>query len=149
MKMIISGSSNNRYSLIGFAGDSVTSHTMKGQIFNDASKFAMGVESLKFVNLGPYTDPLSAIMKASNMPFRTGVTKTVVLVSCSPCTETTGYSFTSLNSVLQQRDITLHVLRQTGFQLKNNRSPKTKIYGECKNAYTPCICPKGEQIRTF
>ena len=103
---------------------------MEGQIFNGASKFAKGVESFKFANLGPYTDPLSAILKASNMPFRTGVTKAVVLVSCSPCTESTGYSFTSLNSVLQQRDITLHILRQTGFMLKNNRSPKTKIYGK-------------------
>ena len=102
---------------------------MEGQIFNDASKFAMGIESLKFVNLGPYTDPLTAVFKASNMPFRTGVSKAVVLVSCSPCTETSGYSYTSLNSILQQRDITLHILRQTGIQLKNNRSPKTKIYG--------------------
>ena len=110
---------------------------MEGQIFNDASKFAMGVESLKFVNLGPYTDPLTAVMKASNLPFRTGVSKAIVLVSCSPCTEATGYSFNSLNSVLQQRDITLHILRQTGFQLKDNRSPKSKIYGkylfECTN----------------
>ena len=123
------GLSNNRYSLVGYAGDSINSHTMEGQIFNDASKFAMGIESLQFVNLGPNTDPLTAVLRASNMPFRTGVSKSIILVSCSPCTEASGYTYTSLNSVLQQRDITLHILRQTGIQLKNNRSPKTRIYG--------------------
>lgn len=125
----LSGLADNRYSLIGYAGDSINFHTMEGKIFNDASKFTMGIESLKFVNLGPYTDPLTAVFRAANMPFRTGVSKAIVLVSCSPCTEASGYTYTSLNSVLQRRDITLHILRQTGIQLKNNRSPKTKIYG--------------------
>ncbi|XP_053394173.1 apolipophorins-like [Mercenaria mercenaria] len=124
-----SGSSNNQYSLVGYAGSMVDSHTMEGQLFNDATKFAMGLENLRFNNLGPYTDPLSALKYASNLPFRTAVKKTVILVSCSPCSEAKGYSFSKLSSELQTLDISLHVLRQSGFQLKTNRSPKSQIFG--------------------
>lgn len=56
------------------------SHTMEGQLFNDATKFAMGLENLRFDSTDPYTDPLSAVKFASNLPFRTGVRKIAILV---------------------------------------------------------------------
>lgn len=49
-------------------------------MFNSADKFAMGLENLRFNNLGPYADPLAAVMYATKLPFRTGVMKTIVLV---------------------------------------------------------------------
>lgn len=75
------GNRNNRYGLVGYGEDGVDSHTMEGKIFNDADKFAMGLENLKFTNDGgPYINSLKAISYASILPFRTGVKKTVILV---------------------------------------------------------------------
>jgi len=53
---------------------------MEGQIFNDADKFAMGLENMKFnKGSGYYSNALSAVMYAAQLPFRVGVTKTIVL----------------------------------------------------------------------
>lgn len=124
-----SGTSDNRYSLYGYSRNMMHSHTMEGRLFNDATKFTMGLENLQFDNMDPYTDPLTALKFASSLQFRTAVKKTVILVSCLPCDEVKGQSFSSLSSALQTRDITLHVLRPTGFLLKTNRSPKSQIFG--------------------
>lgn len=57
------------------------------------------------------------------------------IFSCSSCEEMKGYSYSRLVSVLQTMDITLHVLRQSGFHLKTNRTPKSQIFGKARNLH--------------
>ncbi|KAL4235628.1 hypothetical protein ACF0H5_004023 [Mactra antiquata] len=124
-----SGVSGNRYSLVGYAGSMIDSHTMEGRLFNEATKFTMGLENVHFNSIGPYSDPIAAMEYASSLPFRTGVKKVMILVSCSACAETKGLEYSTLSEELTQKDITLHVFRQNAFHLTDNSSPNFHIYG--------------------
>ncbi|WAR23117.1 APLP-like protein [Mya arenaria] len=123
-----SGMRGNQYGVVGYS-DEVVSHTMEGQLFNEGSKVAMGLENLRYQKNLMTSDPLAAVMYATSLPFRTGVKKSIVLASCSLCQTSDSYAYSRLNSLLQQRDITLHVLREKSLMLKTNRQPKSQIYG--------------------
>jgi len=70
---------DNRYSVVGYSDVAVT-HTMEGRVFNHASKVAMGLENLRTNVPDVAVDPLAALATAIDLPFRTGVTKTIILI---------------------------------------------------------------------
>ncbi|KAL3868012.1 hypothetical protein ACJMK2_040851 [Sinanodonta woodiana] len=128
------GFSENRYGLIGFTAGNYFHHTMEGQLFNVASKFAMGLESLRFENSSQgQMNPVAAVKMASEMPFRNGVFKSLVLLTCAPCSESNSEIYDAVRQVLDDQDISMFVLRQSAFQLLNNRNPTDKIYGLDEN----------------
>ncbi|XP_033737047.1 LOW QUALITY PROTEIN: uncharacterized protein LOC117325169 [Pecten maximus] len=122
-----SGMSGNRYGLISYGQRGASSHTIEGAFFNDATKFTKGVETL--THNDESSNSHDAILSATNYPFRTGVSKTIILVQCDECPEVSASVHDHLQHVLRTRDITLHILRDQEFRLDNNRIPKHKILG--------------------
>lgn len=120
--------SNNKYGLISFGKRGPTTHTIEGQLLNDATKFTKGAESLVYSD--DSADSLQALVSAVNFPFRTAVSKTIVLVQCDMCSGSDIAKYSHLKHLLLTRDITLHILRDQGFRLSGNRSPKDKILGK-------------------
>jgi hypothetical protein len=68
-------------------------------------------------------------MTAADMPFRTGVSKTIVLLHCGECSDSKNVNYYHLKHVLSTRDITLHIIREQDIRFKGNRSPKGVIMG--------------------
>lgn len=118
--------SNNKYGLIGFNKKGSHSHTMEGQLLNDATKFVMGVESLTFTSYK--TDTLDAILQAANYPFRAGVVKNIILLQCGTCSDIKTMQYQQIRHILQSRNIKFHILRDQEFML-GNKIPKQKILG--------------------
>uniref|UniRef100_A0A194ANN9 Putative apolipophorins-like protein isoform X1 n=1 Tax=Pinctada fucata TaxID=50426 RepID=A0A194ANN9_PINFU len=117
---------SNRYGLVGYGKHGPNSYTMEGQLLNEASKFNMGVESLKFSS--HFTDAMQAIMHSINYPFRSGVAKNIILLQCGRCSDTKTLLYHNVKSLLESRDIKLHILRDQEFKV-GNKSPKQKILG--------------------
>lgn len=128
IQCVLSAITANRYGLISFGSENLYGHTIEGQLFNDATKFTKGVESLQFAQHRE-TDPLNAILSAANFPFRSGVSKSIVLLQCGECSPSEKTNPIYLKHVLHARDITLHILRNQDFRLSGNQSPKQKILG--------------------
>lgn len=123
----------NRFGLVGYGGEKacneVHTHTIDGQIMNDARRFGVGVYSLRFEKPGENTDVLGAVMFAANYPFRAGVSKSIVLMPCSSCEETET-SYAEIKELLLERGINLHLLKEHDFEFRSNKSPKsTNVFG--------------------
>jgi len=138
--LMAKGLRNNRFGLVGFGGEGVMnsehSHTIDGQIMNTHDKLATAINSLRFTGEGSNDDGLRAVRFASLYPFRTGVSKNIVLLKCSSCHEKT-VSYPEIQQLLLERGITLHVLMEHQFTAKT-KSPKTSyIFGaDSLAAYT-------------
>lgn len=120
------GISNNKYGLIGFNKKGSHSHTMDGQLLNDATNFVKGVESLTFTSYK--TDTLDAILQAANYPFRAGVVKNIILLQCGGCSDLKTIQYQQVRHTLQARNIQFHILRDQEF-MPGNKIPKQKILG--------------------
>lgn len=134
--MFSTGIKDNRYGLIGFGGtprssfgrkSASSTHTFEGSIFSESNNFAKGKETLSFKY--HFTDPLEAILTAADMPFRAGVSKTVVLLHCGQCDSSKNVNYNHVKHVLLTRGITLHIIRDQDIRLSGNSSPKNTIYG--------------------
>ncbi|XP_072045546.1 uncharacterized protein [Amphiura filiformis] len=124
---------NNRFALVGFGGEGIHDlphpHTIDGALFNNASRYRLGVEGLEFADDGS-NDTLAAIMKAADYPFRAGVSKNIILISCSEC-KSSETSYTTVLDTLVTRGIQLNLLLSHDFNIKTkkNKSSKEKVYG--------------------
>lgn len=128
-----SGITNNHYSVIGYGAQGSLNaphmRTMDGQIFNTHDKFLLALDEFSRP-AGESADALSAIYYASKLPFRAGVSKTLVLVPCSSCQEMTT-SYADVEQVLMQKDIHLHMLMEHNFRLTVEKDPVSAyIFGE-------------------
>ncbi len=119
--------------MVGFAADgwfeSAHTHTMQNEIFNDRLKFDQALQNFNMVERSDVEDPLSAVEFAARLPFRTGVSKTIVLIPCGDCREM-GASYLDVQQLLLNRDIRLHVLRQQDFRLSKDTPTSSYIFGE-------------------
>jgi hypothetical protein len=139
----LKGLSNNQFGLIGFGGadskhDDEHSHTVSGKILGDVKSFKGAVDSLSFTTVGSNTDVLKALRKAAKYPFRAGVAKSVVLITCSECTEQAA-RYNEIEHNLKQRGIVLHVIMDHEFLIGSNiETPKTSyLFGiDKETAYT-------------
>jgi len=136
------GLRNNQFGLIGFGGtgvhDVAHTHTVDGQLFNDARKFQEAANSLVFTSEGVRGRAMDAIQMAAQYPFRTGVAKSIVLVTCDTCAKSS-VSMRDLEAMLRMRGITLHVLREHQLQVQDNEgSPSSSfLFGvDSETAYT-------------
>jgi hypothetical protein len=133
---------NNRFGLVGFGGKGVHNrphiHTIDGAIFNQANKFVLGVDAL--VNADDDSgsnDTLAAVLFAANYPFRAGVSKNIILISCSEC-ESKETSYSEVAEALHKRGIQFNMLTSQELKIgkaeKKNKSSKEKVYGYDKLA---------------
>lgn len=80
----------NRFGLVGFGGASSNNEahieTIKGELFGTMESFILRLEDLQYDSEG-MGDVWGAIDMAMGYPFRPGVPKHIVLLSCSKCTE--------------------------------------------------------------
>ena len=130
------GMSDNRFGLVGYGGEGKLgmphSHTMEGGLFSNRHKFAPALDKFPTHDT-ENTDALAAISFAAKYPFRTGVSKTIIVVPCEKCTERS-VSYPDIRQLLMDRDITLHVLMPHDFTLPKSGSVKTSyIYGKSTN----------------
>jgi len=136
------GLSNNQFGLIGFGGDSLHdtehTHTIGGQILGNAGDFHKAVQSLKLNKEGDNTDVFMALRMAAKYPFRAGVAKSIVLLTCSECSEQ-NVRYQGIEHNLLQRGINLHVIMEHEFTLSSDiATPKTNyLFGiDKETAYT-------------
>ncbi|XP_078574880.1 apolipophorins-like isoform X1 [Branchiostoma floridae x Branchiostoma japonicum] len=127
------GMKDNRFALVGYGGEGVHdashTHTIAGQMFHDARQFVLGVEALEFGE-GQNNDAFSSLRMAADYPFRTGAAKSIVILSCSEeCQETQG-DYKAISSMLKERDITVHLLKDHRFRLRKTKDiERVTIYG--------------------
>ena len=119
------------YSLVGYAANGwfrmPHSHTMQNEIFNSPLKFEQALSNFRIIDASDIEDPLNAIEFAAKQPFRTGVSKTIVLIPCDECKEQAS-TYLDIQQLLLNRDIRLHVLRQENFELKKDTPTSSYIF---------------------
>jgi len=133
------GLRNNRYALVGFGGNGVHNvvhtHTLQMQLFGDAFKFGRAARNLDFTADGDNEELMKAVNFAAKYPFRAGVRKIVILMPCSKC-QHQRMNYAELRQVLDERDITLHLMMENVFRLRSISKPYN-IYGmDANSVYT-------------
>ncbi len=124
--------------------------TMQNELFNDGSKFSLAQRNFHIVESTAVEDPLSAVHFAAKLPFRAGVSKSIVLIPCGECREMSS-SYLDVQQLLLNRDIRLHVLQQEDFELKKTTPTSSYIFGElfcltklfrprATESLRPCCC---------
>merc|ERR1712170_13226 len=103
---------------------------MEAELFNSKFKFPQALQNFEIDSEDIYgtEDPLSAIAFAAKLPFRTGVSKSIIVLPCSECFERSS-SYAEVQKLLLQRDIRLHVLKQHDFELKTPGKETSYIFG--------------------
>jgi len=87
---------------------------------------------------GTDADVMQAVRFAARLPFRAGVSKTMVLLACNECNEMQE-RYSDMQRLLVNNDIHLHVLVHEILRLKS-RSPKTAyIYGKLFFLQIECV----------
>ncbi|XP_023930015.1 uncharacterized protein LOC106176762 [Lingula anatina] len=121
-----------KFGIVGYGGAGVHDiehqHTIQGELLGHAHDIAS--TSMTFLHDGRNSDALRAVDFAARYPFRTGSSKTIILVPCSSCRKMS-VDYSDIQSLLVPSGIKFHVMMQHEFQLKSNRrSPKTNyIFG--------------------
>jgi hypothetical protein len=127
------------YGLVSYGGAGVHfephSHTLDAELLNKRASFLLGLDDFKFQN--SKADVLAALHYAALYPFRTGVSKSIVLMPCQECTEQS-IRYADIQQLLLNRDIRLHTFIQDGFKLKSaSKSPKSSYIVGKSIYYTP------------
>ena len=132
----ISALSNNQFGLIGYGGEGIHDdehiQTISGKILGSSKEFGKAVESLQFDIVGGNTDVFKALRMAAKYPFRAGVAKSIVLLTCSECTEQAA-RYNEISHNLRTRGIHLHVIMDHEFSLgaSDIETPKTSyLFGK-------------------
>lgn len=134
------GLADNRWSLVVFGADGVfdrpRSVVFDGQVFT--KNVARFIDYFDHVPVGDGNrDIFDAIVFATKLVFRAGVSKTFVLMPCSHCEpENQTLDYSVLHEVLLERDIKLHILMDGDFEFEKERLNKI-FYGlDASKSYT-------------
>lgn len=117
--------------MVGFGGKGVEQqphvHTMEGRLFNSRDKLVRVVENFG-TEAGDHDDVMEAVHYAAKLPFRAGVAKSIVLITCDlkSCQEKS-INYLELQNILFERDIRLHYLLEHEFVTKTGKP--VGIYG--------------------
>ncbi|XP_074640348.1 uncharacterized protein LOC141898387 isoform X2 [Tubulanus polymorphus] len=126
------GKEGNRFGVVGFGGNKIhdweQTHSMENLIFNNVRKVRMAAEILDFSKDGSNKDILRAVQFAAKYPYRAGVAKIVIALPCSQCIPKS-VSYTEMQSVLNDRDIQLHILMNYDFLLRTSSPKSNYIFG--------------------
>lgn len=134
------GLEDTRWSLVVFGANGVfdkpRSVVFDGQIFTkNAARF---VNYFDHVPVGDGSrDVFAAIVFATKLVFRAGVSKTFILMPCSHCEpENQTLDYTVLHEALLEHDVTLHILMDGDFEFEKERLNKI-FYGlDATRSYT-------------
>lgn len=123
-----------QFSVVGFGGTGVRGsprvHTMDGALFNSHDKLVRVIESFS-TEAGKHDDVMEAVHFAANLPFRAGVAKAIILITCDlKSCQDNSIDYLELQDLLFDRDIRLHYLVEHEFATKKGKS--VDIYGKRK-----------------
>merc|ERR1712180_431412 len=109
------GLKHNLFGLTAFGGPGVHNaphfHTIEGDLMNTGRKFVRGVRAMEFLEETPVNNVEAAIaFAAANYPWRTGVVRNIIVVSCSSC-QTTLTPASDLGATLTATNVHVHMLR--------------------------------------
>jgi len=109
------GLKHNLFGLTAFGGPGVHNaphfHTIEGDLMNTGRKFVRGVRAMEFLEETPMNNVEDAIaFAAANYPWRTGVVRNIIVVSCSSC-QTTLTPASDLGATLTETNVHVHMLR--------------------------------------
>lgn len=134
------GLEDTRWSLVVFGADGVfdqpRSVVFDGHVFTKNT--ARFVDYFDHVPVGDGSpDVFAAIVFATKLVFRAGVSKTFILMPCSHCEpENQTLDFTVLHEALLEHDVTLHILMDGDFGFEKERLNKI-FYGlDATRSYT-------------
>ena len=119
------------FAVVGFGGKGVEQgphiHTMEGRLFNSREKLVRVVDNFD-TEAGDHDDVMGAVHYAAKLPFRAGVAKSIILITCdlAACQEKS-INYLDLQEILIERDIKLHYLLEHEFATKKGKP--TSIYG--------------------
>ena len=83
-----------KFGVVGYGGAGMLSkahaHTIDSKLMNSVEKLARAVTNMQDMQMGEgeQIDPLKAVYFAAQYPFRTGASKTIVLLPCDQCRNT-------------------------------------------------------------
>lgn len=101
---------------------------MEGALFNSRDKLVHVVENFN-TEAGKHDDVMEAVHFAANLPFRAGVAKAIVLITCDlKSCQDNSIDYLELQDLLFDRDIKLHYLLEHEFATKKGKS--VGIYGK-------------------
>merc|ERR1712137_306930 len=119
------GLKDNKFGLAAFGGDGVHKephfHTIEGELMNSDRKFVRGVRSLDLAEGTPLNFVEGAIaFAAKNYPWRSGVKRNIIVVSCSACMDRIP-PHTDLRAVLSETKVHVHMLRDLEFAFRGGK----------------------------
>lgn len=134
------GETSVEYGLVGFGAEgllsSAHSHTFSGRLMGTKDEVLSTLQNF-VTSEGTPEDALQAIQFASRYPFRTGASKTVLLLPCDACHEDS-VDKDVLKHALKDREVSLHVLMQHDFRLRTSTPRTSFIFGVDNNGlFTP------------
>lgn len=111
-----------RFAVVAFGGvgefEKPKTITSNGKVFTDVKNIQSYFDHIKSVN-GKNSDVFSAVTKASELIFKPGAVKIFVLSLCSECQlNLLKFDFKSVSQLLNENDITLHLLTNDQFNIK-------------------------------
>uniref|UniRef100_T1KSY0 Vitellogenin domain-containing protein n=1 Tax=Tetranychus urticae TaxID=32264 RepID=T1KSY0_TETUR len=134
-----SGLKDPRFGVVAFGGPAVNTreahgHTARGELLFPYQDIAMSTKRMELAPIDSYdanyTDALSAIVLASQYPFRKAASKNLVLLSCRACDERTSrFDYNDIQHLLLSEGITLHVVSNQRFSTKRATSKTREILG--------------------
>lgn len=138
--LVKAGITGNRYGLAAFGGDDIHdmphSHTIEGQLWNNAVKFVRGVRSLDFADqLHEDATVEDAIMFAANVQWRAGATRNIVLMPCKQCSADTEM-YQKMKTALTKFGIRLHIVGESK-KTEKAKDICTPLAQESKGSVTP------------
>ncbi|KAF0303016.1 Apolipophorin [Amphibalanus amphitrite] len=133
------GITQNRFAIIGYGGDDIYRRphieTIKGEIWGNSRAAGQALDRVASAvteddnDVEPDDDSgvFEAIREGCRLPFRGGVSKHIVLFSCSSCPYIEE-EFPFTLKVLNLMDVTLHIVADTNFHMnKASQQPDSKV----------------------
>ncbi|XP_067004188.2 uncharacterized protein [Anabrus simplex] len=129
------GITDAHYSVVGFGGSNFNqphTRTADGEVWVTRKSIEKALNGLEFdaesTTVG--TDVYNALWYAARLSFRAGVSKTIVLIQCNACdNQVKTDDYNDMLRLLQEYDITLHILHPDAISLEGSPEKTAKIYG--------------------
>jgi len=117
------GINDNKFGLVGYGGEGFYnqphSHTIDGLLMGPRDRFASAIADFPISQVDSMEDSLAAVEFAARYNFRTGVSKTIILIPCARCEEHT-IDYSQVQELLNDRDIGMSMLIQQEFSNKED-----------------------------
>lgn len=123
----------NRFAVVGYGGKGIFSRphirTAKGQIWSNSLNLQDTLKDLPLSDDATSGDVFAALRYAVDMPYRAGVSKQFILISCSNDCQASSYA--DALTLLIENDIKLHLLQPLDLVIKRkiNSQEDKNVYG--------------------